>query len=302
MDPTEGTTGRLPDGTHLGEVTLRVRDVAASLGVWRDIMGLSVLEASADSARLGVGGRTLVALRGGAADPATAPVVGLFHVAVHVTSRAALAGMLWRLRQAGRPHSGQDHTISDSLYLTDDDGNGIEIAHDTPGRGRVEVSDGMARAVRNDGRILSVVEPLDLGALSDAAPDGHPARREMPGDSFIGHIHFRTNRRERAFGFYTQVLGFRPNGNAPAFSFCDVGTSRRGHMIAFNSWAGEALPAAAPGAPGVERFVIRVPDRGAITAAADRLRDAGAPVTALPEGLMTEDPDGNRVVLAATGD
>ena len=134
------TADRLPDTTHLGPVTLKVRDAEAALAVWRDIAGLSVIDGSDTLIRLGTGGRVLIELSPGAGIPSPEPAVGLFHVALHVTSRAALGGVLARIRAAGLPHSGQDHTISDSLYIRDVDGNGIEFAHDTPERGRVEVT------------------------------------------------------------------------------------------------------------------------------------------------------------------
>jgi catechol 2,3-dioxygenase len=297
VDTVDEIADRLPDGTHLGPVTLKVRDAEAALTVWQDVAGLSVINRRGSLIRLGAGGRVLIELSPGAGPAAAAPVVGLFHVALHVTSRAALGGVLARIRAAGHAHSGQDHTISDSLYISDGDGNGIEFAHDTPGRGRIEVADGGARAIRNDGRVLSVVEPLDLDDLAGDTPADHPARTALPADSFIGHIHFRSNQRDRAFDFYVKSLGFRPNGNAPAFRFCDVGTEHRGHMIAFNSWAGEDLPRPQPGAPGVERFTIRVPDAAALRAVGDRLRAAGHRAEPLADGLMTEDPDGNKAIL-----
>jgi catechol 2,3-dioxygenase len=274
----------------LGPVTLKVSDAEAALAVWRDIAGLSVIDRRGALIRLGTGRRVLIELSPGAGLAAPEPVVGLFHVALHVTSRAALGGVLARIRAAGLPHSGQDHTISGSLYIRDADGNGIEFAHDTPERGRVEVTDGGARAIRNDGRILSVIEPLDLEDLAHDTPEGHPARTALPSDSFVGHIHFRSNQRDRAFDFYVNTLGFRPNANAPAFKFCDVATERRGHMVAFNSWASEDLPRPPPNAPGVERFTIQVPD-------AKALRAAGHRAEVIAEGLQTEDPDSNVAVL-----
>ena len=166
------TADRLPDTTHLGPVTLKVKDSEAALAVWQDVAGLSVIDRRGPLIRLGTGGRVLIELSPGAGPPSPGPVVGLFHVALHVTSRAALGETLARIKAAGLPHSGQDHTISDSLYIRDADGNGIEFAHDTPERGRVEVTDVGARAIRSDGRILSVIEPLDFEALARDTPPG----------------------------------------------------------------------------------------------------------------------------------
>lgn len=288
---------RLPEGTHLSAVTLKVSDADAALAVWRDIAGLSLIDRRGPLIQLGTGERVLINLSLGAGRAADGPVVGLFHVALHVTSRAALGGALARIRASGRRHSGQDHTVSDSLYISDDDGNGIEFAFDTPDRGRIEVRSEGVRAVRHDGRILSAIEPLDLDALARDTPDGHPSREALPTDSFVGHIHFRSNQRERAFDFYVNTLGFLPNISDPAFRFCDVGTPRRTHMIAFNSWAGEELPKRPIDAPGVEHYTINVPDREALRAAADRLRARGHRADEIPNGLMVEDPDGNNLIL-----
>lgn len=292
-------TDRLPDDTNLGPVTLKVTDAEAALAVWRDIAGLSVIEQRNQLIRLGAGGRVLIELSPGAGPASPGPVVGLFHVALHVTSRAALGGVLARIQAAGHPHSGQDHTVSDSLYISDRDGNGIEFAHDTPNRGHVEMTNGGARAIRSDGRVVTLIEPLDLDDLARDTPEQHPARKALPDDSFVGHIHFRSNHRDRVFDFYVNTLGLRPNGNAPAFRFCDVGTERRGHMIAFNSWAGEDLPRSPPGCPGVERFTIRVSNAGALHVIRERLRAAGHQIEMTADGLLTEDPDGNVAVLTS---
>ncbi|MCC7322008.1 MAG: VOC family protein [Rubellimicrobium sp.] len=293
----EPSATSLPAATRLGPVTLRVADAEAALMVWRDIAGLSVLARREDLISLGAGGRTLIELTGGAGPATAGPVVGLFHVALHVTSRAALGGVLARIRASGRRHSGQDHTVSDSLYISDDDGNGIEFAFDTPDRGRIEAADGSIRAIRSDGRILSVIEPLDLDALAAETSEDRADRHALPADSFIGHIHFRTNDRARAHDFSARTLGFRPHGNAPAFSFCDVGTERRRHMVAFNSWGGENLPAASPDAPGVARFVILVPDAAALRDAGLRLRAAGHRAEQWPDGIRFADPDANPILL-----
>ena len=147
-----------------------------------------------------------------------------------------------------------------------------------------------------------MIEPLDLEDLARATPLAHPARKALPTDSFVGHIHFRSNERDKVFSFYVNTLGFRPNVNASAFKFCDVGTERRGHMVAFNSWAGEELPRSPASAPGVARFTIRFPDVRSLRAAGDRLRAAGCRAELLAAGLLTEDPDGNVAVLTDVTD
>ena len=287
----------LPDTTHLGAVDLRVCDLAAALTVWRDVLGLAEIGREVESVTLGCGGKALVLLHSGATAPAPSPVVGLFHVAVHVPTRVDLAQCLARMRAARQPHSGQDHLFSESLYMSDPSGNGIEIALDTPGRGEGVLVDGEWQAHTHDGKPHSMLEPLDLAALLAELPPGASPAVQLPDASIIGHIHFRTDRREAVFAFYRDVIGFRPRVNSAAWRFCDVGTALRGHMVAFNTWGGEGLAHAAPTAPGVIRYRVLVPDAGAIAALTQRLAAAGVAHQATGTTVACADPQGNRIVV-----
>ena len=58
---------------------------------------------------------------------------GLFHIAIRYPTRRALADALRRLIDAGVPLEGaSDHGVSEALYLSDPDGNGIELYWDRP--------------------------------------------------------------------------------------------------------------------------------------------------------------------------
>jgi catechol 2,3-dioxygenase len=58
---------------------------------------------------------------------------GLYHLAILYPTRAALADALRRLMQANVSLAGaSDHGVSEALYLSDPDGNGIELYWDRP--------------------------------------------------------------------------------------------------------------------------------------------------------------------------
>jgi len=58
---------------------------------------------------------------------------GLYHFAILYPTRAALADALRRLMQANISLEGaSDHGVSEALYLSDPDGNGIELYWDRP--------------------------------------------------------------------------------------------------------------------------------------------------------------------------
>ncbi|MDH3743126.1 MAG: VOC family protein, partial [Hyphomicrobiales bacterium] len=93
--------------------------------------------------------------KGGAAPPPG--TTGLFHVALLYPDRAALADALRRLVRAGVPLEGaSDHGVSEALYLSDPDGNGIELYWDRP---RQDWPRGTS------GELAMHTRPLDVDAL-----------------------------------------------------------------------------------------------------------------------------------------
>ena len=67
------------------------------------------------------------------APPAPRNSAGLFHLAVLYPNRRELARALRWLVDAEYPLDGaSDHGVSEALYLTDPDGNGVELYRDRP--------------------------------------------------------------------------------------------------------------------------------------------------------------------------
>ena len=98
--------------------------------------------------------------RGG--PPAHAGHVGLFHTAFLYPHRAALAAALQRVMDAGVTIDGSaDHGVSEAIYFTDPDSNGIEIYRDRdPADWPRDTSGGLAM----------VNSPLDIAALLAEQP------------------------------------------------------------------------------------------------------------------------------------
>ena len=82
---------------------------------------------------------------------------GLFHAAIRYPDRKALADALRRLVEAGVPLEGaSDHGVSEALYLSDPDGNGLELYRDRP----------VEEWPRDeDGSLGMFTRPLDVQAL-----------------------------------------------------------------------------------------------------------------------------------------
>jgi catechol 2,3-dioxygenase len=90
-------------------------------------------------------------------NPPPPGTTGLFHLAILYPERADLADALKRIIDAGyRLDGASDHGVSEALYLTDPDGNGVELYWDKP-EGEWPVDE--------DGELQMVTERLDLEDL-----------------------------------------------------------------------------------------------------------------------------------------
>ncbi len=125
--------------TELAHVVFYVRDLPRSVAFYRDVVGLGVVgKIFDDRAVLLSGGRThhelLLIEVGEAPGPLTGRRIGLYHVAFKVgESLDALRAARDRVHDSGYELSGQsDHTVSQSLYLRDPDGNEVELFVDDP--------------------------------------------------------------------------------------------------------------------------------------------------------------------------
>ncbi len=93
--------------------------------------------------------------KGGSPPPPAS--TGLYHIAILYPTRAALADALRRLTGAGiRLEGATDHGVSEALYLTDPDGNGLELYWDKPKE---------QWPLDANGEIAMVSEPLNLEDL-----------------------------------------------------------------------------------------------------------------------------------------
>src|SRR5690606_2254635 len=110
--------------TTLGPVRIAVTDRDKALAIWRDVVGLDVLFDGEQSVSMGVGGDVLIVLELGAKRAVVERTTGLYHVAIHVPTRADLAQMLVRALQRRVRASPTDHLVSEAIYLWDFDGNG----------------------------------------------------------------------------------------------------------------------------------------------------------------------------------
>ena len=265
----------LPAGTELGRTALRVEDSNAVADFYRDVVGLSVLDA-AEHTVLGAGETPLLVLTEDERDrDQTAP--GLFHTAFRLPSRAALGDALARIRDRWRLDGASDHGVSEALYLTDPEGNGVEIYYDRP-REQWPRTD--------DGGVDMYTERLDIDAVAAATAGADAA----PAETDIGHVHLEVTSLSAVEEFYVEQLGFDLQASVRGARFLGAGGYH--HHVGTNTWQGRTGTA---GGRGLAWFEILLPDEDALAATRNRLGD----VTETDAGFSVRDPDGIEIRVRA---
>ena len=128
---------------ELGHLVLYVRDLDRSVAFYRDVLGWRQVVPEPGQPALGAaafsGGRThhellLIEVGKDAAPIPGGRRVGLYHFGLKVgESDDDLREMLARVESAGATVVGaSDHTVTHSLYVTDPDGNELELYVDVP--------------------------------------------------------------------------------------------------------------------------------------------------------------------------
>ena len=156
----------------IGHVHLKVSDLARAEAFYRNVLGFEVTTRyGADAVFMSAGGYHhhlgLNTWHSKGAPPAPARSPGLFHFAVLMPDRPALARAVKRVLDQGVALDGMaDHGVSEAVYLHDPDRNGIEIYRDRP----------RAQWPTNpDGSLGMTTAPLDLGDLLSELAESPPA-------------------------------------------------------------------------------------------------------------------------------
>lgn len=124
---------------YLGHVVFYVKDLQRALGFYRDLLGFQEVGRIFNGAAAALtSGRThhelLLIQVGDAPRPPTGHRLGLYHIGIKVgDSLDELRDAKRELEAAGVVINGMsDHTVSQSLYLRDPDGNEVEVYVDAP--------------------------------------------------------------------------------------------------------------------------------------------------------------------------
>jgi catechol 2,3-dioxygenase len=284
-------SGRRQQGIHprtrIGRVCLESIRVAELAAFYTRSLGLEELQRGEGSILLGAGHGVLLSLQEVPELRVQPRSAGLFHVALRVPDRLALARVVRRLLDTGASLEGSaDHLVSEAVYLHDPEGNGIEVYRDRPRDSWFE-----------EGRLRMGTLPLDVEELlAELRRAGVAAPTAAPLQTVVGHVHLRVSDLAGTERFYTQALGFDLTmrmGSRAGF----VSAGGYHHHIGFNTWGGPFTPRSERAAGGLGYYTVLLPGPRELESTASRLERHGVILERQAGAFALRDPSGIRVLL-----
>jgi len=289
--------------TNIARIVLKVIDLTRQIAFYEQVVGLSLLGKTEEYAYLGAKDDTkvLLELRKTAKKLQPSKSTGLFHIAFLVPSREAFATKFFEilrnkntvdspLEQTNRfPHferiipiakldSASDHGYSEAFYLSDVEGNGIEIYADRPKEDWDKYPEGS--------------NPLNFKELAELAQfdtDG-----KLPVGTTVGHVHLRIDDLEKTLTFYNRVLGFESQLVLNDVFFISAGDYH--HHIAGNTWSGSNVAHPLPIHSGLQEVQFNLPTREAYEKMKNHVKQF-TPMQDVDSYFAVNDPSGNRLVF-----
>ncbi len=280
---------RLPDDLALGGVRLQVSDLSRSTDYYQSVLGLTLVDKTAGSAKLAPQGsnESLVELveKKGASPAPRRGRLGLFHFAILLPDRPSLGRFVKHLGAIGAHAGAGDHLVSEAFYLQDPDNLGIEVYADRP----------RSTWRRNGRELMMATDPVNVPDLVAAA--GDTTWSGMPKGTHMGHLHLHVGELAPARAFYSEGLGFDVMSDLyPGALFMGAGGYH--HHLANNLWAGAGATPAGPEEAQLLEWTMKFPADGrALGATVDALGRSGFKTERQEETVLTKDPWGQALRL-----
>ncbi|MFK7804199.1 MAG: VOC family protein [Anaerolineae bacterium] len=281
--------------TSIGAITLKVANFEKMVAFYRDVIGLQLLESSAGqrlgshrkTATLGTPERPLIHLRHLTSGRRAQGQSGLFHLALRVPNRTALATWFRHYTTVNGPgwEGASDHGAAVAIYLNDPEGNGIEICYDLP-REQWEYDE--------NGTIKMVTKALDLHALLREANDNSSSLLDPA--TVMGHVHLSVSEIPSAKQFYVDLLGFDLQFEMPD-SALFISAGNYHHHVGLNNWKSRGGPPNSAESLGLEQFEICFGSADSRQQAIERLTAHQIKVDTCNDITTVVDPFHNSVVL-----
>lgn len=276
--------------THIGSVTLKVRDIENITNFYTETMGLNILSQTESVVHLTADGETPLLILEGNPELKQRPIksAGLYHLALLVPTRKDLANILYHFIETKTHLAGaSNHKFSEAIYLQDPENNGIEVYRDVD----------RADWIRDErGKLPAVSEPLDVHGLLEERDA--KIWSGIPEKTVMGHVHLNVTSIPEAEEFYVNVLGFEEQTRMANHAlFISAGGYH--HHIALNIWNGPNAVKVSPETTGLLQYEIIVPSKAEIQHVERALEISQTPFRKEGEILTLKDPAGNGVIIKA---
>jgi len=211
----------------VAQVGLKARDAKALADYYSAVVGLEQLSSDGETITLGAKGRPLLVIEGDkAAKPDDPRSAGLFHTAFLLPSRADLGRWInFAAERQIKIDGASDHLVSEALYLTDPEGNGIEI-----------YADRMPTEWKRDGdQIAMATQRMDIAGVRGSVPAGDAGWQGAAENSVVGHVHLRVGDPAAAEDWWHRTLGFDTVAKYGAQAVF-LSTGGYHHHVGANTW------------------------------------------------------------------
>lgn len=275
----------LAAATRLGYVQLVVPDLKRSLAFYQSVMGFQIHRIADNTAHLGAGAEDLLVLVENPDAKMPRRATGLYHFAILTPSRFELARALRNFIQHDIELGFGDHIVSEAIYFSDPDGNGIEVYRDRP---RSEWYD-------KNGNFVMGTLPVDVRGVLSELDNETDEWKGMHRDTVLGHMHLKIANVKRDAAFYRDVVGFDEMANLGSAAFLSAGGYH--HHLGMNVWESANASAPPPDAAGLQHFVVILPNADELARVTNRVLQAGLALDETDAGLRVRDPSNNAMVL-----
>lgn len=184
----------------VARVGLKARDADKLAAYYSAVVGLEELSRDGETITLGAASRPLLVLeRDPAAKPDDPRSAGLFHTAFLLPSRADLGRWInHAIENKIAVEGASDHLVSEAAYLTDPEGNGIEIYADRP----------RETWKWNGPTVEMATVRMDIPGVIGSVPSGDAGWKGAPENTVVGHVHLRVGDPNQAEAWWNKEFGF----------------------------------------------------------------------------------------------
>jgi catechol 2,3-dioxygenase len=181
-----------------------------------------------------------------------------------------------------------DHLVSEALYLSDPDDNGLELYRDRP----------RSEWRWTNGAVVMATDPVDMrGLIAEGERDAAPWE-VIPAGTRVGHIHLQVGDIQEARRFYSTILGFNVTADLSAHGALFVSAGGYHHHIGLNTWHSRGAKPTPANAAGLQTYVIAIPSREGLQEIKERLVAHRVPFEEQKDSIRVNDPWSNAILLS----